>query len=1464
MSSCTYKFTGPDGQERTIIGQAAMKAFLVDGGMEMFFPDGKYPWASNGPARDAQQSPQDFIPAPDGGLDYGEITPEMGRAMRRQAGVIRLQQGNDRFGLAHIEARHGDEIRKAGFASIQEFVSDIAKNIDQVWRPDSTSQLVALHMVKNDRVMFVQLQADSAGGQDFYTVNTAFPSRAGYVGNKKNWEMLWEGRAQPSQSATSEQTPFAAPPQRAGEAATIPSGQSTDSLPPTATAAQPSASKAPQQAIYTYTPASKIESPAVGALNNAKGRKEEAATRLKSVRQRVKDGTENRLELLKAEIAHKDAVRDFEQAQEHLEREANRMGLTTKRGSAGKALEGNETEGGNVALFRSIRTAKSAQTKLSQDAVEKAVASALNRVVGAPQVQVFATPADAGIDVPPGVIPKGVTLPDGSVFVFSDGAESVIDVFQTVFHELYHRGSKVRFTSNPDYITKMLEIASKDELVQQEVNAWKDTADGKDKWAEFQQRGPMTGDRLANFEALAVEEALATMAEKVAMGDVRKPETVIKQIARFLAKVANAWGMKRLALWLNTRSLAESEKFITETIGMSGGKANEFTTSVLFRSKAEDISARVGEAIKSVTATNLKQKAGFKATDYLGVGLQTLGRRQIVDIYGDMLPLAEYNRLVQQMEADKNEGGAGADQLVTRWAKLPDEGKLADLMHDATLAQIDPAKAYVDGDDKAKYLMLQRKFNLLSDEAKKVYTDARNSYQAHHAKVRSAIKERIERSELKGERKAALLKQMDDEFFQAIKGVYFPLARFGQYAVTVKGPDGKVESVSRAEGKAEAEALRNSLLSAFPRDKGFTVGRVMLTKEFVASRDSVGRGFMTELYNVLDKQDMDAAQRAELEDTLGQLYLSSLPDLSWAKHGIHRKGTPGFSQDARRAFAQNMFHGARYLAKLRYSDLMQDELNAMQKHVDDWREVDDFDQNSAQRVVDEMNKRHESLMNPQSNPLSTALTSFGFIFHLGLSPASAMVNLSQTALVAYPIMGAKWGFSKASAALLKASKQAMQGKNDITASLNADERAAYDEAVRAGTIDVTMAHDLAGIAQGEDAGVMWKMRPVMRWASIFFHHAERFNRQVTFVAAYRLARDTGADHNSAFEQATKATYDGHFDYSSANRPRFMQGNVAKVLLLFKQYAQNMVYTFTRNAYQAIKGTDAEKAEARKALAGLLTTHAMAAGVLGLPMVSTLLAAASMIGGDDDEPWDAKIALQNMLADTFGQKPAEVLAHGLSRLTPWDISGRVGLNQLIFPDIQEGLEGQRLWESVATQALGPVGGIVGGLFFKGPQLMSEGHYKEGLEAMLPAVLRQAVKSYRYASDGVQDKTGIVVKDEVSVAGVAGQLLGFSPSEVRLAQEGKSAVYQQDKALLERRQELLTKVARATMAKDEEAKADARKEIARFNEKNPTRRITPLNIAQSVRNRQKRIDQAEGGVYLPKNRRDAMDAGRFAQE
>lgn len=306
----------------------------------------------------------------------------------------------------------------------------------------------------------------------------------------------------------------------------------------------------------------------------------------------------------------------------------------------------------------------------------------------------------------------------------------------------------------------------------------------------------------------------------------------------------------------------------------------------------------------------------------------------------------------------------------------------------------------------------------------------------------------------------------------------------------------------------------------------------------------------------------------------------------------------------------------------------------------------------------------------------------------------------------------------------------------------------------------------------------------------------------------------------------------------------------------------MVYTLARNAQQSLQGATPEvRAQARKALGGLLAMHAMAAGALGLPMVTTLLAAASMLGGDDDEPWDAEVALRNMLADTFGQKPAEVLAHGLSRLTPWDISGRVGLDKLIFPDVQEGLEGQRLGESAMTAALGPVAGI-GINVLKGLQEMGEGRYARGLESMAPSVLRGPLKAWRYETEGVKDKTGIVVQDEVDAAALLGQAAGFSPSSVRNAYEGKAAIVGHDRALQARRSALVEQFAMAAMAGDEQGKNEARRAITRFNEKNPKRRILPMQLAQSVRQRKRRIQDAQEGVYLPSKRRDAVEQGRFA--
>lgn len=913
---------------------------------------------------------------------------------------------------------------------------------------------------------------------------------------------------------------------------------------------------------------------------------------------------------------------------------------------------------------------------------------------------------------------------------------------------------------------------------------------------------------------------------------------------------------------------AMQDKSITDNIGTFNPESDDIRYSQMGGNSPQvnKLSKALSEFLKNPLSF-IKTASDNKVTDNLGKALALLGRRQLVDIYKkDLPPIKEYSDIVEQMDADSNEKAYEADKLVKEWGKLKDELPLAELMHDATLKGIDPAEAYQTGDDRAIYQQLRRRYDALSPDAKRIYKQARDDYKAQQRSVFEAIKGRIQRTDMSAPRQAELIRKMEQGFFFGQK-VYFPLARFGNYVVAVKDAAGNIVSVSRAETQAQANQLRKELIAQYPNDK---VGRVMLDKEFVSSRDGVTRGFMSDLFDAVDKLNISSQERAEFEDTLGQLYLNSLPDISFAKSGMHRKGTAGFSQNARRAYAQHMSRGSHYIAKMRHSDVLQAKLDEMQEYVKAQGEADpNYDQPKMQRVVDEMEKRHESLMNNHTAGWSSLATSVGFMWYMGLSPASALVNLSQTALVAYPIMGAKWGFAKASKELLIASGQASKALNNLQSSLSGDEKTAFDEAVKRGVIDMTQAHDLAGVARGEDDSVMWKIRKPMEWASFMFHHAEKFNRQVTFVASYRLAKQSGVNHKQAIEQAIDATYEGHFSYASSNRPRMMQGDWARVFLLFKQYGQNMVYTLTRNAYLSTKGDK----QAMKTLAGMLALHGTFAGVLGLPLATTLLGFASALGGDDDEPWDAEIALRNYLAELLGDGASEVISKGLPRALGIDLSSRVGLDSLILPRMQEGLEGQRAGESFTAAMTGPVAGIgVNALagFSDIQKAVTPNEYLIGTEKLLPKAFRDLIKTYRLAAYGNVDKTGIeiVPQENISLSDVGQQALGFRSGKIAQAQEGKSAIYKMDKEIGSKRQRLMNRYAKAYMAGDAAGAEEAWQDIKRFNagigKDYPKLKITKPKLMQSIKQRRRRIEDAKDGIYLPSSREASRQYGSFATD
>lgn len=141
----------------------------------------------------------EFVKAPDDSIDFGRIDEKIGKAIKRQAGPIRLQAGEDsdaaKYGLVHISARHGEEILKSGFTDIKEFVYGVTSNWTEIRKGNAGSLFLVKRNGEND-IAVVKLKPGD--GEDFYTVVTAWRTKRDTIDKKK---LLWE-RSAPARSSS--------------------------------------------------------------------------------------------------------------------------------------------------------------------------------------------------------------------------------------------------------------------------------------------------------------------------------------------------------------------------------------------------------------------------------------------------------------------------------------------------------------------------------------------------------------------------------------------------------------------------------------------------------------------------------------------------------------------------------------------------------------------------------------------------------------------------------------------------------------------------------------------------------------------------------------------------------------------------------------------------------------------------------------------------------------------------------------------------------------------------------------------------------------------------------------------------------------------------------------------------------------------------------------------------------------
>ena len=93
------------------------------------------------------------------------------------------EKGNG-YGLRHIEARHGDQIRKAGFSSVEEFIEQVAKNYDVIKEGSDRNGNKTYRLLltdKHNNTLMIELSKDGS----YWNVNTAGVFKKSYGKDKK-------------------------------------------------------------------------------------------------------------------------------------------------------------------------------------------------------------------------------------------------------------------------------------------------------------------------------------------------------------------------------------------------------------------------------------------------------------------------------------------------------------------------------------------------------------------------------------------------------------------------------------------------------------------------------------------------------------------------------------------------------------------------------------------------------------------------------------------------------------------------------------------------------------------------------------------------------------------------------------------------------------------------------------------------------------------------------------------------------------------------------------------------------------------------------------------------------------------------------------------------------------------------------------------------------------------------------
>jgi hypothetical protein len=778
------------------------------------------------------------------------------------------------------------------------------------------------------------------------------------------------------------------------------------------------------------------------------------------------------------------------------------------------------------------------------------------------------------------------------------------------------------------------------------------------------------------------------------------------------------------------------------------------------------------------------------------------------------------------------------------------------------------------------------------------------------------------------------IQRTKDQFINADNDAYITFLRTGNYVVNVYKPVGTDE-----QGRPQYEVERSEFFESkseaqqFAENQKKLVDDPELVQQFkktdlekymygMGNRGAVNAFFdklkpeLEALKPVLDPTDpgyeAEVARIESFKDKLHNMSLLLYPETAVRKQLVaKRRGTAGYMGDVLKVYAIMSDRYASQISQLQYNGAIDAELVSLNNAIKDKK----LAPTTQERAVNLSNELAARVLAVESAPtfgsrFANAANQLGFLWFLGLNPASAVVNLFQVPGVTLPWLSARFEgqvdnlkeLTKAYATIGKLKgKYLTEGTlseriDDLvkldaaelkkTYGITKDEVQMLKELDNMGSLrsgmqiyDINSIADMGGAYPGSASHAWYNFNKA---SGFMFQKAELINREVTALAAYRLARKKAMigkkgtlDHKDAIQFADQAVEKSQGAYAEDQAPRIFMNPAVRVMLMFKKFPAHMATIYIQ-MFKDIFGPNVDPAVrriARRQFTMMMAMTGLMAGVAGMPLYYIIRDTMNLAFGDEDEPYNFDYELRKALIEQLGPQAGNMIFRGVLGEAGLDIGSRIsyessfllgGADNLPFiggilglRDIKQGDTAQETMQNAMVEALGAGAGIVTGVF-RGYDKIKNGDVYEGIEAMSPAFLRNPMKAGRFATEGALTARGDPIIEDISTMEIVGQALGFSPQRLSSQYKINQQIKDMEQKILDRRQSLLNQYTKAVREKDRATQKEVMDEIREFNKLNPGKAmpITSDTIKRSLAKRESLSRETEKGIFVTKKLRPLL--------